>query len=155
MSSFWVEVRYHWPFQGGCWWSWQAVAIMLLFPVGVDSAGRFYGDVLVIVSGAIKKHQHWTILDFTPVNSMVYISPNWTCGGMFAVSVGNSDPFTALYKKMFPIYGWDPFLGVQMWFIFDDEGVEQDERFSKDNLSSGMYQVASIGNIWVIFSIPA
>ena len=87
-SSFWVKVRSHWPFQGGCWWSWKVVARTLTFPVGVDSDGRFSGDLLVIVSGAIKKHPHWTIFDFPPENSMVYKSPNCPCGGMFTFLQG-------------------------------------------------------------------
>ena len=56
MSSFWVEVRAHCPVKGGCVWSWKFVVKRLLVSGGVAGVGEFYGDLVVILSGASEKH---------------------------------------------------------------------------------------------------
>ena len=45
------------------------------------------------VAGAISNISLWTILDPPLGNKIVYISPNWSVGGMFTIVVGMKYPF--------------------------------------------------------------
>ena len=78
----------------------------LSVPGGVASAGEFSGYLVAIVLGFNKKKSCRTILDFPPENSMVYISPNWSGGGMLTIFEGTSDPFTSKYMTICAIDVW-------------------------------------------------
>ena len=45
---------------------------------------------------------------------------------------------------IFPIDGWDQFVGVKMWLMFDGKCVELDERFSGDNVSSELLKIDTL-----------
>ena len=53
-------------------------------------------------------------LDLPLVNIIVYISPNFSGGGMLKIFIGMRYPLTAQLMKIFLINGWERLLGVRM-----------------------------------------
>ena len=96
-SMFCMYVKDYWIVHGGCVWSSWVVAKSLFLPVDVSINGEsivLLSMVNMDVAGASSKLSRWTILEPPLGNAIVYISPNWSGGGMLKCFSGIRDTLT-------------------------------------------------------------